>query len=149
MKKILLIVSLLLVSLFTFAQTDDGRSMKPIMNDMNTFVNTVESNGNEVVKLEFDIVTTDSKNSYRVLTNSWTYRILVMGDYRVEDMDIEVYKQLSDGSYVFVAKDSKTESFAYVDIKPLETGWYKFVVKCYKFKNGYSSCHYGLVIFHS
>ena len=59
------------------------------------------------------------------------------------------YKQLSDGSYVFVAKDSKTESFAYVDIKPLETGWYKFVVKCYKFKNGYSSCHYGLVIFHS
>jgi len=149
MKKFLMIIGFLFVSLFTFSQTDDGRSMKPIVQDVYSFIQTVENNGNEIVKLEFDIVTTDTKNSYRVLTNSWTYRIVVMGDYRSEDMDLEVYKQLDDGTYEFVTKDSKTESFAVIDITPSKTAWYKFVVKCYKFKPGYTSCHYGLIVFHN
>lgn len=51
MNKILLIVVFLLFSSFSFSQ--DGRSMKPIINDVNDVVSAVESRGAEVVKIEF------------------------------------------------------------------------------------------------
>lgn len=136
---------------FTFAQTNDnnGKSMWPILNNMQTIIDTVEHRGFEIVRLEYDIVKTDSKASYRILTDVWTYRIGVIGDYRSLDMDIEVYKQSDDGTYILISQDNKTESFAYVDITPTTTGWYKFVVKCSRFQAGYNSCHYGLIIFHN
>jgi hypothetical protein len=111
-------------------------------------IQKVESNDQEIVRLEFDIVTSDSKTSYRTLTSNWTYSIGVFGDDRAEDMDLEIYKLLSDGTYEFVIKDSKTDSYALVDITPPVTAWYKFVVKCYKFKPGFTGCHYGLIILH-
>ena len=149
MKKLMLIIGFLFVSLFTFAQYDDGRSMKPIISDMKPVIDTVESRGWEVVKLEYDIVSTDSKITYRILTTSWVYRIGVVGDYRTEDMDLEIYKQKSDGTYEFVAQDQKAPAnFVYIDVQPTEITWYKFVVRCVKFKPGYTSCHYGLIIFH-
>lgn len=146
MNKILLIVVFLLFSSFSFSQ--DGRSMKPIINDVNDVVSAVESRGAEVVKIEFDIVSTDVKTSYRVLSSGWNYSIGVIGDYRSEDMDVEVYKQKVNGDYVLVASDTKSSNYAIVNIKPTEDAWYKFVIKCYKFKPGYTSCHYGLIVVH-
>lgn len=146
MNKILLIVVFLLFSSFSFSQ--DGRSMKPIINDVNDVVSAVESRGAEVVKIEFDIVSTDVKTSYRVLSSGWNYSIGVIGDYRSEDMDIEVYKQNANGDYVLVTSDTKTSNYAIVNVTPTESAWYKFVIKCYKFKPGYSSCHYGLIVVH-
>jgi hypothetical protein len=146
MNKILLIVVFLLFSSFSFSQ--DGRSMKPIINDVNDVVSAVESRGAEVVKIEFDIVSTDVKTSYRVLSSGWNYSIGVIGDYRSEDMDVEVYKQKSDGNYELVVSDTKVSSYAVVYVTPTESTWYKFVIKCYKFKPGYTSCHYGLIVVH-
>lgn len=144
-----MVVALLFATLFTFGQTDDGRSMKPVMQTMWDVVNTAEGNGLEIVRIEFDIVKKDSpKESYRILTDAWTYRVGVFGDSRTEDMDIEIWKQQSDGSYIFVQKDSKTDPIAFVDFTPTSTGWYKFIVKCYKFQEGYSSAHYGLLVLH-
>jgi Asp-tRNA(Asn)/Glu-tRNA(Gln) amidotransferase A subunit family amidase len=144
MNKILLIV-FLFISAFSFSQE---RSMKPIMNDMNEVISVVESQGSEVVKVEFDIVSSDVKTSYRVLYPNLAYSVGVLGDYRAEDMDVEVYKQKSDGTYEFVISDTKVSDYALVYVYPTEEVWYKFVIKCYKFKPGYSSCHYGLVIVH-
>lgn len=149
MKKVLLVVVFLLATMFTFSQTDDGRSMKPVMQTMYDVVNTAEGNGLEIVRIEFDIVGKDvPKESYRILTDSWTYRVGVFGDWRTEDMDIEIWKQRSDGTYEFIQKDTKTDPIAFVDFTPTSTGWYKFIVKCYKFKEGYTSAHYGLLVLH-
>ena len=149
MKKTLMIIAFLFATMFTFAQSDDGTSMKPVMESMYTVANTAESNGLEIVRIEFDIVQKDNPRlSYRILTDAWTYRVGVFGDWRTEDMDIEIWKQGSDGNYVFVEKDTKTDPIAFVDFTPTSTGWYKFVVKGYKFKDGYTSAHYGLLVLH-
>ena len=149
MKKTLMIIAFLFMTIFTFAQTDDGRSMKPVMQSMYDVVNTAENNGLEIVRIEFDIVKKDvPKESYRILTTDWTYRVGVFGDYRTVDMDIEIWKQQSDGTYVFVQRDSKVDPVAFVDFTPTETCWYKFVVKAYSFKDGYNSAHYGLLVLH-
>lgn len=109
MKKILMIIAFLFVSMFTFSQSDDGTSMKPVMQTMYDVVNTAENNGLEIVRIEFDIVHKDiPKESYRILTNAYTYRVGVFGDYRTIDMDIEIWKQQSDGTYIFIQRDSKT-----------------------------------------
>lgn len=159
MKKLLLIISFLLVSVFSFSQVNDnnGKSMRPILTDMDQVITAVEDKGFEIVKIEYDIVKKDAeKLSYRVLTNAYTYRVYVLGDYRSEDMDLEVYKQKADGTYELVGKDTKTEKYAMYDIAPSENAWYKFVVKCYKFAPMYSGssetwtgCHYGLMVFHN
>ena len=122
--------------------------MIPIINDVNDIVRSVESNGSEIVRLEYDIVTIDSKISYRKLTSSWSYNIGLLGDYRSVDMDIEVYKQNSQGTYDLVVSDNSVSSYAVVTVNPNEEAWYKFVVKCYKFKPGYNACHYCLIIAH-
>ncbi|MCK9416836.1 hypothetical protein M0Q97_09290 [Candidatus Dojkabacteria bacterium] len=145
MNKFLLIGVFLLISLFSFSQ---DLSMKSIMNDVNEIISAVESQGSEVVKVEFDIVSTDVKVSYRVLSPGWYYSIGVLGDYRSEDMDVEVYKQKSDGTYEFVVSDTKVSDYAVVYVSPTESAWYKFVIKCYKFKPGYTACHYGLIVVH-
>lgn len=80
--------------------------MKPIMNDVNDVISAVESQGSEVVKVEIDIVSTDVKTSYRKLSSGWNYSVGVLGDFRAEDMDVEVYKQKSDGNYELVISDS-------------------------------------------
>lgn len=152
MKKLLIVLGFVLFSFFSFGQSFDnnGKSMKPILNDFSQIIEAVEGKGFEIVKIEYDIVKKDTqKESYRFLTNAWTYRVYVLGDYRSEDMDIEIYKQKDDGTFEFIGKDSKTEQYAMFDITPSETCWYKFVVKCYKFSGSYDGAHYGLMIFHN
>ena len=157
MKKILLIIGFLFVSFIGFSQMNDnnGKSMRPIMSDIKTYIDTIESRGYEIVRFESDIVRADiPKESFRKLT-AQPYRIIVFGDYRSDDMSIEVYKQGVDGNYEFVASDNRNESSAYVDVTPdgSGSGWYKFVVRCVRFKTSsvytYTSCHYGLIIFHN
>lgn len=148
MKKLLFLISFLFMTFIGVSQTNIDKSMKPILVDATGIINAVEEKGFEIVKIEFDIITDVKKDTYRVLSNIWTYRIFVFGDYRIEDIDLEVYKQNSDESFTLVAKDNKAESFATIDLKPEELSWYKIVVKCYKFKPGYEVGHYGLLILH-
>ena len=147
MKKLFITICFLLIGFFAFSQ-DDGRTMKPAMVTMTEVVNVAEESGYEIVRIELDIIKSTPKESYRVLSPSWTYRVSVFGDYRVEDMDIEIYQLQTDGTYTFVGKDSKVDPIAMVDFTPTVNTWYKFVVKCYKFKPGYDGAHYGLVVLH-
>lgn len=148
MKKLLLLVSFLFMSFVGVSQTDIDRSMKPILLDAITIINAVEEKGFEIVKIEFDIITDVKKETYRILSDAWMYRVFVFGDYRIEDIDLEVYKQNPDETFTLIAKDSKVESFATVDFKPDQMSWYKIVVKSYRFKYGYDAGHYGLLILH-
>jgi Asp-tRNA(Asn)/Glu-tRNA(Gln) amidotransferase A subunit family amidase len=149
MKKLFTTICFLLIGFFAFSQEDDGTSMKPVMESMYDVVSTAESNNYEIVRIEFDIIKKNSpKESYRILSTDWTYRVGVFGDNRTEDMDIEIYQFQTDGTYILVGKDSKVDPIAMYDFKPTKTTWYKFVVKCYKFKTGYEGAHYGLLVFH-
>ena len=152
MKKLLFIIGFLFISVLTFSQgfgPENSKSMKPIVQNMwDNVINTVETqNGYEIVRLEFDIIKTDSKDSYRILSNLYTYRVGVIGDPDKEDyMKVEVYKRLDDGTYIYVTSKFDAVS-AFVDFTPTSTGYYKFVISA-TFKPGYAGCHYGLVILH-
>lgn len=146
MNKFLLLIIFTIISIFSYSQ--DERSMKPIMNYMDEVVSAVEEKGSEVVRIEYDIVSTDVKISYRILSSGWNYSIGLLGDERAIDMDIEVYKQNADGTYTFITSDKSVSDYAIVYVTPTENAWYKFVVKCYKFKEGYNACHYGLIVVH-
>jgi hypothetical protein len=153
MKKLLFTTLFLIISLITFSQgfsEYNTKSMKSIMQAMYTIVDAVETqNGYEIVRLEFDIIQKEPKETYRILSSDWTYRVGVIGEFdKAEDMDIEVYKQLDDGTFQLVIKDIKAESSAFVDFTPTTNGWYKFVIKCYRFQSGWDKCHYGLIVLH-
>ena len=151
MKKLLFIIAFLFASVFAFSQgfgSDNSKSMKPIMNSAYTVLDVVETQkGYEFVRLEFDIIKSDAKESYRVLTSAYTYRVGVMGDNdKVETMSIQVYKRLDDGTYEYVTGKSGEQS-DFVDFTPTSTGYYKFVISA-TFKLGYGGCHYCLMVLH-
>jgi len=146
MKKLFFSVLLLLIARFAFSQTDDGRSMSPILKAAIPNIELVESKGLEIVRMEYDILK-DQKETYRYLYEGWTYGVWAFGDYRVEDIDVEVYKQVGN-EWSLIANDKDASSNAVVTVKPLYTGMYKIVVKGYKFAPGANGCHYGLLIFH-
>lgn len=146
MKNFSLWVFTLFFSLSNYAQSDDGKSMKPILEDALPIINTVEKKGYEIVRIEFDIIK-DEKVTYRQLYEGWEYGVYAFGDYRIEDMDVEVYKEVG-GNWKLVVEDSDESSTALVNVKPLYTGNYKIVVKAAKFASGYKGGHYGLLIFH-
>lgn len=153
MKKLLCVIAILFASLVSYSQgfsENDTKSMKPIVKTMWEAIDLVETTkGYEIVHIEFDIIKSEPKECFRVLTYGYTYRAYLVGETgKAEDMDIEVWKRMDDGTYQLVIKDTKTESTAIVDFQPTSSGWYKFIVKCYKFAPGWSGCHWGLMILH-
>ena len=100
----------------------------------------------EIVRIEYDIVTT-SKTTTRVLNDCWTYTIVGFADYRVEDLDVIVYRK-QNGSWVEVARDTDTDSTPIVTVTPSTTQEYKIEVRVADFKAGESAAHYGLMICH-
>lgn len=128
------------------AQNDDGRTMGPIIRDAIPIIEKIESDGMEIVRMEYDILK-DEKTTYRFMQEGWTYRVFAFGDYRVKDIDVEVYKKVGE-DWSLVNKDNDASSAALVTIKPFYTGMYMIKVKGYKYISGSNGCHYGLIIFH-
>jgi hypothetical protein len=148
MKKLLLLIATCFLIIFSFkakAQNPET-TMRPMLEDALTYVDTIEKYGYEIVRMEFDLVT-GTKTTYRDLYSSLEYTIWAFGDYRIADIDIIVYKDVN-GQWVQVQKDNSSESSASVKITPSATGKFRIDVIAYKFKEGYSAGHYGLMIFH-
>ena len=130
----------------TPAASTNTRTVSEIMTKLNRMVDLAEAGGNEVVRTEVDLISTE-KTTIRSLSEGWTYTIMAAGSSRIEDLDIVVYK-LTDGEWIEVGKDADHSSVAAVVIKPTATGQYKVVVKAYKFKSGNTVGHYSLIIYH-
>ncbi len=120
--------------------------MRPILADALPIVQQLEEEGMEIVKMDFDILS-DVKTAYRELHEAWNYGIIAFGDYRFEDIDIEVFKDV-DGSWVAIKSDTEAIPQAGVTVEPSATGTYRIDIKAYKFKEGFETGHYGLIIFH-
>lgn len=131
---------------YSSLDNEKGTSMEPILARAEPLVKRIESEGNEIVKMEFDLVFS-TKSTTRTLYNGWTYGIVAFGDYRIKDIDIAVYKQ-SHGEWALVEKDEESDHEASVTIKPYRDEEYKIDITVYKFNEGYTVGHYGLLIFH-
>jgi len=150
MKKVILLIFLILFNIVE-GQTDyskfdnsKGTSMMPIFNKAKVFIKSIEKKDElEIVKMEFDIVTTIKKTSWRTLSRNITYSIVAFGDYRVKDIDISIFK-FRDGKWIRVIKDKKEDSYALVNVKPDKTEMYKIEISVYQFIEKYKAAHYGL-----
>ena len=126
------------------SENTKSTSMMPIFNQAKTYIELLEDkNKREIVKMEFDIVTTAKKTTWRTLVKDVNYSISVFGDYKVKDIDISIYKSINS-KWVEVVKDKKEESYALVNVKPDKTELYKIVISVYEFKDKYKYAHYGL-----
>jgi len=123
-----------------------GTSMEPILARAEPLVKRIENKGNEIVRMEYDLVFS-TKSTTRTLYKGWTYGIVAFGDCRIKDIDIAVYKQ-SRGEWKLVEKDAENDHEASVTIKPYRDEEYKIDITVYKFTGSYTAGHYGLLIFH-
>lgn len=118
-----------------------------ILGKLQAIIDLAEERDMEVVRIEADIIR-DSKEAIRTLDPSFTYTITAVGSNRIQDLDIEVYKNIS-GVWTLIKKDSDASSTAIVQINPSSYADYRVVVKVYKFYSGYDVGHYGLVFIHN
>ena len=146
MKKQFVLLMALVCSLNLFAQKEEV-SMYSILESAGKYLNYIERElGQEIVRMEFDIIR-DTKQTFRTLTDDYTYGICVFGDHRIKDIDVKVYKWVNE-QWVLIEKDEDTSSVAVVTISPSSTADYKIVISAYSFEDGYSAGHYGLLVFH-
>ena len=141
---------LLSAALFLFAGIVFGQSetsMDPILEDAIPIINTIEEEGLEIVRMEFDIVGETAKDSYRYLHEGYEYAIVAFGDFRVKDMDVKVFKDVA-GTWVEIVKDEDIDATAIVTVSPSYTAQYKIEIECYEFESGYNVAHYGLISCH-
>lgn len=146
MKKFIFVV-LSLIAIKTFGQKEEV-SMKAILTDGLTYMKKIEMEmGQEIVRMECDLIQT-TKTTFRTLTNKFEYGIFAFGDFRIQDIDIKVYKWVNN-QWNLIDKDQDSDANAIVTIKPMVTGEYKIEITAAKFNIGYDVGHYGLFIFHN
>ncbi|MDH3708281.1 MAG: hypothetical protein OER04_00250 [Cyclobacteriaceae bacterium] len=124
---------------------DQGTSMKPILMKADPIIKNLEQEKLEIVRMEFDIVTNNKKLSWRTLHKGVRYDLIAFGDYRVQDLDISLYRY-ENSQWVLVDKDRKEDSFAVLTLTPGKTEEYKIEISVYQFKSGYTAAHYGLLV---
>tara|TARA_R110000751_G_scaffold307869_1_gene433320 strand:+ start:104928 stop:105389 length:462 start_codon:yes stop_codon:yes gene_type:complete len=151
MKQIIILVWMFF-GLFAQAQSTDyskldnakGTSMKPIL-ALSETVREVFEEKMEIVRMEFDIVSSSSSITYRTLYKDIDYIVFAFGDFRVKDLDIKLF-HLKNEEWVQVDKDNDERSSASVKIRPSESQLYRIEISVYEFFTGYTAAHYGLFV---
>ena len=146
-RKTLLVAILGLMSCGLFAQASSEISMAGIIEDADAYIELIENEyDNEIVRMEFDIIQ-DTKQSFRDLMEGYEYGIIAFGDWRIKDIDINVYEFVDD-EWVLIESDDDVAEYAFVNISPEVTASYMIEITAYEFNEGYDVGHYGLLIFH-
>jgi hypothetical protein len=128
-------------------QGRDGVSMIPILLKVIEADTILENKDLEIVRIEMDIVA-GSKESFRTLTDRWTYGVVAVGDDRVAALDLAAYRE-QDGQWVLVEEDNDEGSLATITLRPTTTARYRFVVSVTRYRQSYTSAHYGLLVYHT
>lgn len=143
---------LFIAALFMFAAgTTNAQNKETTMQDIYEkgleIVKMLEEQYNqEIVRIEYDLLF-DSKETTRGFSSDYEYSVIAFSDFRVEDLDITIFRK-SGSSWEQVVKDTETDNTPIVSFKPDGSSTYKIEVKAYKFAEGYSAAHYGLIIYH-
>ncbi len=150
MKKIpvaIIFVALLVISGVALG-ADQYTTMQDIMKKLSNAVTYLEDTENqEVVNIDADIITEDGITYTRTLHQGWTYGIMAFGDWRISDLDITVYEDV-DGEWTEVGKDDEADNNPLVVITPSTSAEYMIEFTIYKFSGDYTAAHYGMIIYH-
>lgn len=150
MKKIIISIVIVILgfSLSGTAQCINEKLSYPIYKLGAALVDQFDTDGNEIVRIEYDLVFT-SKESFRNLSADWEYSIIGFADGGVKDLDVKVYEydDLLD-KWTLVAEDASSESYAMATVKPTKDALYKVEVIVYSFNEGYDVARYGLMYVH-
>src|SRR5512133_1013763 len=74
-----------------------GTSMMPIVNTLTDVVKAMEQSDIEIVHVEFDLLFQDGKKEiFRSLSTGYTYGFMAYGDYRINKIGIDLYKESGD-----------------------------------------------------
>jgi len=147
-KNMVLIVFALVLLIPTFLRADEYTSMKDVIIEMAGYVAFLEDSlDQEIVHMQADIITEDGKTFTRTLHEGWTYGVTAYGDWRVDDLDITIYKDV-DGEWVKITGDEATNNHPMVTVKPSTTGIYLIELEVYSFNKDYTAAHYGMLIYH-
>lgn len=149
------LIALLFSVSISFAQSgieldnETGTSMKPIINSLNDVVDAIEdTEGIEIVHIEFDLLFSDSpKEIYRNLSKDYTYGFMAYGDYRIEKVGIDLYRE-SETGWEFIKSGEINGGAITLFYEVTEAGFYKISLRALQMVEGYSVGHYGLVVIH-
>lgn len=149
------LIALLFSVSISFAQSgieldnETGTSMKPIINSLNDVVDAIEdTEGIEIVHIEFDLLFSDSpKEIYRNLSKDYTYGFMAYGDYRIEKVGIDLYRE-SENGWEYVKSGELNSGAMTLLYEVSEAGFYKISLRALQMVDGYNVGHYGLVVIH-
>jgi len=125
----------------------EGSSMIPVIYELDTLVNIIEKNFTaEIVRMEFDIIR-DTAFSFRNLFPGYRYGIFVYGDYRIKEINVDIYKK-EENNWTIINSGTIDNNTALAWIEPEGPGFYSFRIYVKEFYENYIGGHYGILIFH-
>ena len=148
---------IIFAAMFMFGQTNDAfneiTSMQPILLQLSQEVVSAETELNmEVVHLEADLLLgNDWKYTFRNLSKGWTYLIYAEGQAgMVADLDLQIKRQnpLTD-EWIDVGSDTKDSFGGIYLLEVTQSARYAFGVKVAKYAEGFTGCHYFILIGHA
>ena len=124
-------------------------SMLPIMDDALPVIEYIEDSlAAEIVRIEYDLIFEGaSKTTYRTLHDGYTYGVFVIGDYRVSQINMRLYKKI-DGDWKLVDSTESDTETALLMIEPEEKSEYLFEIYADRFVENYNGGHYTILMFH-
>lgn len=124
-------------------------SMQPIYLLATKAVSEIEKDGFEIVRLEFDILSTGSPSraTVRNLYPAYEYQIFAFGDERIKSLEIEMYID-QNGEWSSVSKQTSNESSVGITYRPTQSAQFLFEVRVTEFAESYNAGHFVLLAAH-
>ncbi len=143
----LLVVLFFIIPAFSWA--DQETSMKDIIAGFKAAVDLAEDSlEQEVVFLQADLIGTNIASFTYTLHKDWTYGFAVFGDWRIDEIGVEVYKK-SGGEWKEYKSGERAAGYASVDgMEVSKTVECLFEIEVYEFAEDYDVGHYGAILFH-
>lgn len=112
---------------------------------------TLEEEGLEIVRIEYDIISNSSKQKLTVRRFSPNYKYYVLGftDESIEGFKMNLYREMDDEWQVTQTKNSDENSIAIMEFDPpaAETFPVQFTVT--DFANGANAGYFGIIVAHT
>ncbi len=147
MKRIFTILALAAAFMALSVQTANAGPAKRLVNKVIDIIETLEDSDNTFAGAQMNQITQDDniKTYTRTLYSGNDYMAIAIGDNRIHDTDLVVYRRSGD-SWIEVGRDADTSNTAIVSFHCNSTGEYKFEIKAYSFESGYTVGLYGFVL---
>lgn len=150
--KYLITASIIALTFFFYADkvySQSATTMQDILETVTAKVAELEDQRNqEIVNMTFDLLVNRGKKTiWRYLDPAFDYDVMVLGDRRIENLKITVYKKdNTTGEWVFV--DEYSAASPLIRLDPQEFEQYEFTVTVDKFKTGSTTGHFAMLLYH-